>query len=166
MKTLMGTKQMGQRAEELKPARDFAYNVYKDNPQIEPRELGTKLMAEGFEVSHSTVHTWMKRWREQGKKEHIPKPAQKPKVDWEDIIRSVPDKVELGIILLDGIIGCISELRSKIVVLEKDYRELAQDRRKVMQELNRYVAKEKTGGHFTLDQGQEAIVPNPAYRKK
>ncbi|MBA7527911.1 hypothetical protein ES705_20091 [subsurface metagenome] len=52
-----------ERGEELKPARLFAFKLWKENPLITAAELAQALKEKGFEVAKGTSTTWLTRLR-------------------------------------------------------------------------------------------------------
>ena len=55
------------RGKELTPARLFAFELWKENPQITTAELGKALEEKGFEVAKSTYSTWLTRFKKGGR---------------------------------------------------------------------------------------------------
>ena len=62
MAKLTGVK-ISERANELKTARMFAFNLWQENPQISKTELDQALIEKGFEVARNTYSTWLTRFK-------------------------------------------------------------------------------------------------------
>jgi len=61
------------RGVELKPPRDYAYKIGRENPGITASEMKEKLGEKGFIVNLSTVNTWLSRCRKAARRKQEPK---------------------------------------------------------------------------------------------
>jgi len=96
-----------------------------------------------------------------------------PKVTWEDIVQTAPDRLELASLLLDGFIKVLADQRQRIdellreldtanktiATLSEQVAAITEDRKKVTQELNEVLVKTRSGGLYTLDQAQHILIP-------
>ena len=94
-------------------------------------------------------------------------------ITWEQIIKAIPYKAALAFLLIDGFTGRIKslsqenqELKNSISEWEQKYNLLLEDRKNVMTQYNEHLAKEKCGGHFTLDETQHILIPILIPKKK
>ncbi len=55
--------QIRERAKQLKPARQFAFNMVKQNPQMTFTELAMALKEKGFEVNKNTTTAYLMRYK-------------------------------------------------------------------------------------------------------
>lgn len=173
-------KEILQRGEELRPAREFAFCIWQKEPKITLPQLRERVKGAGYDVCRSTVKNWIARWRKgrglaQESTLTITQPylASEPytkKFTFDEIVELAPSLPALGTILVEGFLGIIAGLESKfnqatlriakltgeLEELKGHYDALFQDRRKLMGELNERVAKKRV---WTIDKARNLLVP-------
>jgi len=170
-------KQSFERGLELARARKWACEYWVTNPNATAREIQKALKAATGEfVAESTIRGWHLRLETGGLlQEPIQPMPQKPspELTWEDIVRTVPDRLELASLVLDGITKVIADERERnaellkeldtasktITNLSEQVTAITEDRKNIMQQLNELLAKKRSGGHFTVDQTRQILVP-------
>jgi len=174
-----------ERGKELTPARLFAFELWKENPQITAAELGKALKEKGFEVVKTTSATWLTGFRKgrrirtfegkplKGVKPRKPLTAVKPsEITLEQIIKTVGSVEALSLLFYQGVMEEMERRDAAYDVLKQDclekdemvsglkheLGEVTRERNKMMREYNETMAKLKVGT-LTLDQVQHRLIP-------
>ncbi len=164
---------------DLEPIKARAYEYYQHEPTIRPTEMVTALGETVPPVTRLQTKEWIRRWRRESPTKHykifsVTIEVALPSPTWEQVVEAVPDRPGLASLVLDGILGMVEkvtaenaelrmirdELNAKFSNLSKEYNTLWKDRTDLMVQLNHYIAKEKTGEHWTIDESKKLLVPN------
>jgi len=174
-----------ERGKELTPARLFAFELYKEKPQITTAELDKALKEKGFEVNKATFATWLTRFKKgKGVRTYDGKPPRsveprmqripvKPgEVTLEQIIKAVGSVEALSLLFYQGVMVELERRDSAFDVLRQEclqkdelisglkyeLREVTRERNKLMSEYNETMAKLKVGT-LTLDKVEHKLIP-------
>ncbi len=166
-----------ERGKELTPARLFALELWKENPQITAAELGKALKEKGFEIGKTTYSTWLSRFKKgKGVRTYEGKPriAVKPtEITLEQIIKATGSVEALSLLFYQGVMEELKRRDSAYDVLKQDclekdemisrlrheLGEMTGERNRLIREFNETIAKVKVGT-LTLDQVEHRLIPN------
>jgi hypothetical protein len=161
MKVPLGAARI-ERGKELAPIRNRAYELLKQNPMLTATPLQSILLSEGLKVEANTCQNWIHRWRQREQQKEQTQP--KPELNWDHIVKAVPDINTLGQILLHGFMAKLSEkdsayevLKQENIRLQDELNEAKRERDKIASEFNERLAKAKIGT-LTLDQVQHRLI--------
>lgn len=141
------------RSEELAPVKKQVEEEWRCNPRLNQAELGRKLG-----ISSSTINCWIMEFH---KKAHIdkPRPVVPNWVTWEAIIKAVPDTATLGVIVVDGFMMRLQDKDNEIKELKDKVHNITEDRKRIFTEYNTLLSKQRSGGHFGIDQVKHELIP-------
>jgi len=173
---LVGT-QPAERGIELTNAREWVYKYWEVNPDATPTQCQRALKdGTGEIVSRSTIGSWLLRWKRRNLSGESISPMPRvlgSELTWEDILQAMPDRIELALLVLDGITNVIADERQRssellkeldtasetIAKLSGQVKDITEDRKRLMQQYNELIIKTRSGGHFTLDQTKHILIP-------
>jgi len=140
-------REMRLRGKELKGLRERAHRLFEENPEIK-----AKIVAGKLGVNESTAYSWKTRWEKRtGKKPPlIPQANKVNELTFEQLIKATGSIETLGVLCVEGFMQKLKESDDKIAELEEE-------KKKIMQSHNEYVARTKIG-HVTIDQVEHRII--------
>ena len=157
------------------PARELAFKLLQENPQITGAKLYQAIKEKGFQTSKSICYYWLKSFKkgkDVGTHEEKPVTAEKPsKFTLEQIIEAAGSVETLSVLFYQGVMRemarkdavyhilqqeCVNK-DNKISSLKRLLDEITRDRNRVIKEYNEKLAKVKVGT-LTFDETKRRLI--------